>query len=119
MKNEKELDDNDDNKIDQDFEMDIDVKEEEEEDHDKEEESIKGKSVFDSGRIDGLGCDHDPARRNRFTKHCSSRELAEEAELTFKCITDFSLREKLVVTNQDLGFCHVASSSGKESVALL
>ena len=49
-------------------------------------------------------------RNNKFTKYCSSQQLADETEHTFKSITNFTLREKLAVTNQD-NSNHVTTTS--------
>ena len=83
--------------VDEGFEMDIDVKEEE----DDIEKKIVRHSKLDSGV--------DLERNNKFTKYCSSQELADETERTFKCVTNFSLREKLAVTDQDHNHEHVSS----------
>ena len=36
---------------------------------------------------------------NKFTKFCSSQELVDETERVYKNVTNFSLREKLVLTD--------------------
>jgi len=70
---------------DDDFEMDVDV---------KDEQSESSSHIYTS-------LDPPSTRRNinKFTKFCSSQELVDETERVFKNITNFSLREKLVLSD--------------------
>ena len=70
---------------DEDLEMDIDG----------DEKPAKSDTSLDGGNQNDS--------RNKFLKFCSSEDLVKETERTFQIITNFSLNEKLSLTNDDGG----------------
>ena len=104
--------------VDEDFEMDIDQESENSPTKTKTKTENIEDTKIDKLSLDGVDnlktCTGDQLsfeRNNKFTKYCSSQQLADETERTFKCITNFTLREKLAVTNQDHNSNHVTMTS--------